>query len=394
MDLNQIDTIFSNQKINDESEVRDLYQMIDKYPYFHKPYIILAKHYFDTKDYKFDDMLKQASMRVKDRKELYNYIHTAPQSKAQIDSEHIAVEPIAPIGEITEEDTVIAPSIDEFLEDFNSNTTEIETEEDSEAVENSKLDDNSPILPVEESHVEEIANIELSEDTQEILEDYSNQELIEEKKPIEFEFEGHVIHEDEIDLIADSEIQGEEVPIEFSFSKSFIPEQEEEIETSEPQEEVEQSELEALKKDYVQGIEYNLESTLKQDTNPSDDKSESKDFFAWLKKPEHQDISTSEPEKSEEIESKPDKSLDIIEKFISINPQISRPKREFFNPENMAKKSEVLDLEYVSETLANIYYQQGDLDLAIKAYEKLSLQNPSKQAYFADLIQKIKTERK
>ena len=94
------------------------------------------------------------------------------------------------------------------------------------------------------------------------------------------------------------------------------------------------------------------------------------------------------------INEKASKSLDIIEKFISINPQISRPKKEFFSPENMAKRSEILDLEFVSETLAEIYYQQGNFDLAIKAYEKLSLQNPSKQSFFADLIDKIKKERK
>jgi tetratricopeptide (TPR) repeat protein len=60
----------------------------------------------------------------------------------------------------------------------------------------------------------------------------------------------------------------------------------------------------------------------------------------------------------------------------------------------MAKRSEILDLEFVSETLAEIYYQQGNFDFAIKAYEKLSLQNPSKQSFFADLIDKIKKERK
>jgi tetratricopeptide (TPR) repeat protein len=60
----------------------------------------------------------------------------------------------------------------------------------------------------------------------------------------------------------------------------------------------------------------------------------------------------------------------------------------------MAKRSEVIDLEFVSETLANIYYEQGNYDMALKAYKKLSLQNPSKESYFADLIEKIKKERK
>ena len=60
----------------------------------------------------------------------------------------------------------------------------------------------------------------------------------------------------------------------------------------------------------------------------------------------------------------------------------------------MGKKSEVLDLEFVSETLAELYYQQGNFDNAIRVYEKLSLQNPSKASFFADLIDQIKKERK
>jgi tetratricopeptide (TPR) repeat protein len=144
------------------------------------------------------------------------------------------------------------------------------------------------------------------------------------------------------------------------------------------------------------------------------------DFFAWLKAPKPEvnsqieqkdevseivteepiDVSTSdsneviEQEEPEKVEGKPVFNLDLIDKFIQSNPQITRPKKEFFNPENMAKRSEVIDLEFVSETLANIYYEQGNYDLALKAYEKLSLQNPSKQAYFADLIEKIRIERK
>ena len=151
-----------------------------------------------------------------------------------------------------------------------------------------------------------------------------------------------------------------------------------------------------LRKYPVYSIETFVPQTEEQALPETDS---SKDFFSWLKNPKHAAETTEVIEELEEdiaIESneKVTKSLDIIEKFISINPQISRPKKEFFSPENMAKRSEVLDLEFVSETLAEIYYQQGNFDFAIKAYEKLSLQNPSKQSFFADLIDKIKKERK
>lgn len=82
----------------------------------------------------------------------------------------------------------------------------------------------------------------------------------------------------------------------------------------------------------------------------------------------------------------------ILDKFIKENPSISRPKAEFFNPVNMAKQSVEEDEELVTETLANLYYKQGNYKRAIRSYEKLCLIYPSKMTYFANLIQKIKSE--
>ncbi len=84
----------------------------------------------------------------------------------------------------------------------------------------------------------------------------------------------------------------------------------------------------------------------------------------------------------------------ILDKFIRENPKITRGKAEFYSPVNMAKQSVEQDEELVSETLANIYYKQGHYKKAIRAYEKLCLLYPHKLTYFADLIQKIKTENK
>lgn len=46
----------------------------------------------------------------------------------------------------------------------------------------------------------------------------------------------------------------------------------------------------------------------------------------------------------------------------------------------------------VSETLASIYIQQKKLQLALSVYRQLSLENPEKSGYFADLIAKVKQE--
>ncbi len=82
----------------------------------------------------------------------------------------------------------------------------------------------------------------------------------------------------------------------------------------------------------------------------------------------------------------------ILDKFMRENPSISRPKTEFFNPTTVAKNSAEEKDEIVSETLARIYLKQGLIKKSILTYEKLCLIYPHKNAYFATLINKIKTE--
>lgn len=62
------------------------------------------------------------------------------------------------------------------------------------------------------------------------------------------------------------------------------------------------------------------------------------------------------------------------------------------NPSVGVKREEVFDM--VSETLAQIYLDQGYPDKANEIYIKLSLMNPEKSAYFAKIIEKLKTENK
>ena len=82
----------------------------------------------------------------------------------------------------------------------------------------------------------------------------------------------------------------------------------------------------------------------------------------------------------------------ILDKFMRENPSISRPKTEFFDPITVAKNSAEEKDEIVSETLASIYLKQGLVKKSILTYEKLCLIYPHKNAYFAALIFKIKTE--
>ena len=102
-----------------------------------------------------------------------------------------------------------------------------------------------------------------------------------------------------------------------------------------------------------------------------------------------------ELEQEKEENKKEDKNLsknEIIDKFIAENPQISRPKQEFYDPFVVAQASVVDQENIISETLATIYLNQGYVEKAISVYQKLSLKNPEKSVYFAELIEKAKNK--
>jgi predicted Zn-dependent protease len=57
--------------------------------------------------------------------------------------------------------------------------------------------------------------------------------------------------------------------------------------------------------------------------------------------------------------------------------------------QTLAEKSNTED-EVLTETMAEVLLQQGKADKAIDVYKKLSLLNPSKNAYFAAKIDQLK----
>ncbi len=89
-------------------------------------------------------------------------------------------------------------------------------------------------------------------------------------------------------------------------------------------------------------------------------------------------------------ESKVTRKEDIIDKFIRDEPRMSPPRTSFFNPAEIALKSNLDEDDIVSETLARLYYEQGNLPKAKRIYEKLILLFPEKSRYFADQIEKMK----
>ena len=122
---------------------------------------------------------------------------------------------------------------------------------------------------------------------------------------------------------------------------------------------------------------YSIEDTLEIEESPKENEDEILTFSEWL---------------TGEKKTTPDQfHVKLIDDFITENPVISPvQKKDFYSPVEKGKES-ISDTNLpFSETLAEIFANQGNKEMALKGYEKLMLNNPKKSAYFAGLIKKLK----
>ena len=161
---------------------------------------------------------------------------------------------------------------------------------------------------------------------------------------------------------SDEDEDGYAVPSHISYKRSDDWEEEEEFDGEEDTEE----ELEL-------GVQ-----PQKEDSAAETSEGETRSFSDWL----HQLEDSEEADKEEEQE--------IVEEEKQKEHLLpERTRANFYNPTEMAKLSVKEDDDLITETLAKIYAQQGNIEKAIKSYRKLSLKYPEKKVYFASQIRQL-----
>lgn len=109
-------------------------------------------------------------------------------------------------------------------------------------------------------------------------------------------------------------------------------------------------------------------------------------------------LTTTEEKPVELVARLQSQQLDIIDRFIAAEPRLgplrathAQPGEE---PEDLLQKRQLPQPGggLVTESFAKILIKQGKIDQAIEVYEKLSLKNGEKKAYFAEKIEELKNQ--
>ena len=112
-------------------------------------------------------------------------------------------------------------------------------------------------------------------------------------------------------------------------------------------------------------------------------------FQEWLQLTKIAPIEREEPSEIEEFKEEKQKKIEIIDRFIELNPKISPVKESVKTPSNININNDE-PTHLMTETLAKVYLEQKKFNKAIQAYEILILKYPEKSSFFADRIKKIK----
>ena len=407
-----------NEQLNADVVI-DLVQLCQSFPYFSLPYVLLSKHYAFKHDFRTENTLFQAALRISDREWMFQYIHKTNSLLAETQNigkvivektiqvfelpnaevipqstEPSETEPILETQPIHNEVALTHEPESKSTFDIAFETLDAAPEFDSQ---NSEIDQIESVIDPETKLEGEIFKI--TETIYDFTQQLEFKEETEAKISVQ-EFNNELesmlfIPSIEADTIIEiSDLEVEKTNRTWLFDPDTDLQLNEENQKTSEKENIAEPIVEKTKpfKEIQFSAGYNIEDFFKiENVNAIEPKKptfepevQNNDFFTWL----NSGLSNQGPNNKPKEVSK----TVLIDKFIQENPSIQRPKQEFFSPEKAMRKSEVLDTNLATETLAKIYTMQGHPEKAIKVYNQLQLKFPEKLSYFASLINKIKQE--
>lgn len=431
----------------DLSDARTLELMVESMPWCSAYRTLLARATENIGSYSAEKNLHLASLYTGDRERLFHWMHARdigetrtdaalaaePQEVEELNTETAKAEntetPAAEVIELEREAEMPEQDQQEFEQEHRGEQ-EIEQEQDQQEIEQEQ--DQQELEQehgVEQGKQEEY--IKAAED--ELIED------VESKSPekIGFELDEAALEEgiEEVDGATSKKTETPKEEIEFPAPKHFKLDFEELVKYD-PTRDLKPTEKKKEEKIEIpfDRIAYDPERELMKlvegkaepkeeiaPTNKSENTSDDTDFLYWLdhvgeseqeleqeyrgkQEQEQQEFEQErdqqefeqeqerEQERGAEQEDKGtnvDEVQDLLQKFLESKKRRPPIRREFYNPEQKAMESELDRSDVVSESLAKVYTAQKLFDRAIETYKKLSLQNPSKSAYFAARIEEL-----